>query len=227
MNILHLDSSARKEESISRKLAKDLVNNLKSKVAVKLKGNGLDSLKPLITIEDNTGKQITTFTTYKFGLGFFIIKPNIFKTYVAKLTFADVTYTYQLPEILQNGHTLNVRKKRQELLINLETNLEKGLFGSTVVIHQRGKLIFKNTVYLSQKKGMLKIPLLNFNSGVVNITLFNAEHKPVSERLYFVNNVKQHPFAKISTQKDFFKGVSDGSVSNVQISMATYKYGVN
>ncbi|RCS27185.1 hypothetical protein DUT90_08765 [Polaribacter sp. WD7] len=181
-----------------------LVNNLKSKVAVKLKGNGLDSLKPLITIEDNTGKQITTFTTYKFGLGFFIIKPNVFKTYVAKLTLADVTYTYQLPEILQNGHTLNVRKKRQELLINLETNLEKGLFGSTVVIHQRGKLIFKNTVYLSQKKGMLKIPLLNFNSGVVNITLFNAEHNPVSERLYFVNNVKQHPFAKISTQKDFF-----------------------
>ena len=29
MNILHLDSSARKDESISRKLAKDLVNNLK------------------------------------------------------------------------------------------------------------------------------------------------------------------------------------------------------
>jgi FMN-dependent NADH-azoreductase len=29
MNILHLDSSARKDESVSRKLAKDLVNNLK------------------------------------------------------------------------------------------------------------------------------------------------------------------------------------------------------
>ena len=29
MNILHLDSSARKDESVSRKLAKDLVNKLK------------------------------------------------------------------------------------------------------------------------------------------------------------------------------------------------------
>ena len=29
------------------------------------------------------------------------------------------------------------------------------------------------------------------------------------------------------TQKDFFKGVNDGSLPNVQISMATYKYGVS
>jgi len=181
-----------------------LVDRLKSKVAVKLIGKGLDTLQPILTILDNTGSKITTFKTYTFGLGFFNLLPDAKKNYTAQLTIADASYSYKLPQVLTRGYTLAVRKKNEELYINAATNHLKGLFGCTVLVHQRGRLVFHTNLKITEKKGLLKIPLSNFSDGVVTVTLFNPERKPVCERLYFVNHINKNITTTMVTKKNYF-----------------------
>jgi len=140
-------------------------------------------LQPILTILDNTGSKITTFKTYTFGLGFFNLLPDAKKNYTAQLT---------------------VRKKNEELYINAATNHLKGLFGCTVLVHQRGRLVFHTNLKITEKKGLLKIPLSNFSDGVVTVTLFNPERKPVCERLYFVNHINKNITTTMVTKKNYF-----------------------
>ncbi|MCL7763446.1 hypothetical protein MPF19_08480 [Polaribacter sp. Z014] len=181
-----------------------LVNNLKSAIAIKLKNNLFNELPISISIVDNDNQFITEFTSTKFGLGLFYLEPELGKTYFALMELEGNEYRYPLPKALENGYTLNALNNGKELLINLQSNVSKGLFGTSLVIHQRGNLLYNVTQTTEKKNQTLKISNKTLQNGVIHITLFNPERKPVSERLIFINSANNKATVTITKPKDYY-----------------------
>jgi len=168
--------------------------------AIKVSGLGIDAKGVII---DDQNNEVTAFTSSYAGMGSFYVTPENGKNYKAKVTFKDGTIkTFDLPKAVASGITLQIVNSNAEF-INLkilanasfyEANTDKSLFvvaQNANVIYYAAKASLKNQVI------MTKIPKKNFPSGVVQITLFNANNEPLSERLTFV----LHPDAMNLTVK--------------------------
>src|SRR6185312_16423184 len=86
-----------------------LVTGVTSKVAFKAVGiNGL-GLNVTGVITDNTGAEVSRFTSTRLGMGSFYLDPLPGKTYSAKASFADgSTNTINLPVANSSGIILSV-----------------------------------------------------------------------------------------------------------------------
>ena len=184
-----------------------MVNNLVNKVAIKLKDKLYQDLKITATIIDEKNNHISSFTSSKFGLGEFMIIPEKGKNYYAVIKKNEKTYKYKLPNSLEEGYVLNAtnnNNNNKELLLQLNSNTINGFLGTSLVIHEKGKLIY-NKVFKEVKKQLnLKIPNNQLNTGITHITLFNSNGKPVCERLIFVENTKQEALVSIQKPKEYF-----------------------
>ncbi|RZL50522.1 MAG: carboxypeptidase regulatory-like domain-containing protein [Pedobacter sp.] len=157
--------------------------------AIKTSGLGIDTKGVII---DDQNNELTSFTSSYAGMGSFFITPENGKSYKAKVTFKDgVVKIFELPKAVASGISLQVVNSNAEF-INLkilansayfEANKDKSFFivaQNTNVIYYAAKAALKNQIIIT------KIPKKNFPSGITQITLFNANNEPVSERLAFV-----------------------------------------
>ena len=172
----------------------ELVSGIPNQVAFKaLKTSGL-GIEAKGTITDDQNNEITTFASTNAGMGSFFLTPETGKTYKAKVTFKDgSTKVANLPTAAATGITLQIVNSTDEF-INLkvlantsfyEANKDKSFFIvglNTNVVYYAAKATLKNQIIIT------KIPKKNFPSGIAQITLFNANSEPVSERLVFVLN---------------------------------------
>ncbi len=180
----------------------DLVENIKSKVAVKIKDIGINGKEISGVIVDESDNFITSFTTTHFGLGIFVIVPKRNVKYYAKLELNGVEYKYSLPKTLPKGHTLEVVNSKDYLTIGVSSNEDTGLINTYLVIHQRGQLIYSKYETTNTKGFPLKIPTRELRNGVTHITLFNATGNPVCERLVFVDNKERKGTIEIKKENN-------------------------
>ena len=180
-----------------------LVNGLVNKVAIKLKNEIYNTVNLRGVIKDQNGERITSFVSTKFGLGEFSIIPEKGKKYFATIINNKNTFSYELPKALEKGFVLNIANSNEKLYISLDANTIDGLMGSSLVIHQRGKLIYNQKIKETSSKKILKIPVNQLNNGVIHATLFNKNSQAVCERLVFIykNNA---PEISIKKEKDYY-----------------------
>lgn len=170
----------------------EFISGIPNQVAFKaLKASGLGVEAKGVIIDDQNN-ELTAFTTASAGMGSLFITPEVGKLYRAKVTFKDgSSKIFNLPKAVASGITLQVVNSTAEF-INLkvlantsfyEANKDKTFFivaQTTNVIYYAAKAILKNQVII------VKIPKKNFPSGVTQVTLFNENSEPLSERLTFV-----------------------------------------
>lgn len=184
-----------------------LVNGITNKVAIKVKNQDLLDSNVLGYIETSKGEKITEFSTFERGLGTFLLHPEANETYTAVVVSEDEEITYELPKALQKGYVMNTVMDEENLLIDLKTNHEEGLRNSYLIGHQRGKLVFDRIQKRPVSNQLLKIPMNNLNAGILQITLFNENSQPVSERLVFIDKTES---VQVSIQNNKKKvGVRD------------------
>ncbi len=181
-----------------------LVDGLLNKVAIKLKDAIFNEVKINGIIRDENNNEITSFKSVEFGLGEFFITPEKGKTYFAVIKKNEKTYTYKLPISLEKGFVVNATNNQKELFIDLKSTTINGLLGTSLVIHQRGKLIYNNSFSNVVNSKTLKIPIKMLNSGVLHITLFNSNTQPVCERLIFIENDNKKTAISIEKPKEYF-----------------------
>jgi hypothetical protein len=181
-----------------------LVNNLLNKVGIKLKSESLNDIKIIGVIKDENNKELSNFSIGEFGLGEFTLTPTNNKTYYAFIEKDGITYKYKLPKALEKGYVLNVINNQKELLIDINSTSNNGILGTSLVIHQRGKLVFNEIFKEAKNKKILKIPIHKLNSGVLHISLFNSNSLPVCERLVFVENNIKKTVINIEKPKSYF-----------------------
>ena len=169
-----------------------LLSGIPNQVAFKAIGaNGLGiDVKGSILGDDNA--ELSIINPSYAGMGSFYFTPDEGKSYRAKVTFKDgSTKIYPVPKANTSGITLQVTNQTAEL-INVKVIANIPYFEAN-----KGKSIFvvalnNNVVYYAAKAILgsqlvsIKIPKKDLPSGIMQLTLFNAENKSLSERLVFL-----------------------------------------
>ncbi len=168
----------------------DLVTGLESVVAVKVTDEFGLPVSAQGAIKDGA-TTVATFGTVHDGMGRFTIEPQAGKTYIAEWTDEKKqTHKTPLPAAKQTGVTLQcaptgsreafIIRRSQDATDDLKTLYLLGYFNSQVVYKARLNLTQNFMVSGS-------IPLEGIPTGMLQMTLFDANWRPVAERITFVN----------------------------------------
>lgn len=160
----------------------DCITGLPCKMAMVAEdSNGI----PMIVegqIKDETDNTLAFFKTGETGMGQFTFTPQTKVQYQAVLKEGS---RFELPDRLEKGHTLNIRQLKSTIQLAIQTNLEKGLKDTYIIIHQRGAFFYGKEIELSEKATVINIPMSDLTPGLYVATLFNAQKQAVAERLFF------------------------------------------
>ena len=168
-----------------------LIDNIQSKVgfkAIDINGKGVYVEGEILDSDKNS---VASFSSNTLGMGHFVMeKPDFDKSYSAKVTQISTMIANQLfdlPEISKLGHTLRVIERNNNLVIGVNSNLDETA-RLTLKASLRGLNYFDASFKLIVNQYIQTIPKADFPEGVISFTLYNANDKPVAERLYFNDN---------------------------------------
>jgi hypothetical protein len=172
----------------------DLVNGLRSKIAVKsINAGGLgEDIKG--TVIDNDGNEVAEFTTQHLGMGVFALMPQAGKTYTAKITGADSSqFTVALPPANDAGLTLTLNNSSTDsiylkIAANDKSFQEQQNTTFYVIAQSAGKVYYTAAAKLASRVFTSNIAKARFPSGIVQFTLFSQSGDPLCERVVFVQN---------------------------------------
>jgi hypothetical protein len=169
----------------------ELVTGLESMVAVKVTDEFGLPVSAEGSVKDASGATVATFGTVHDGMGRFSIEPQAGKTYYAEWQDEKKqTHKTPLPPAKSIGVVMQcaptgsrqafIIKRSQDAPENLKTLYLLGYFNSQVVYKARLNL---------QQNFMVSgsIPLESIPTGMIQMTLFDADWKPLAERIAFVN----------------------------------------
>ncbi|MDO6803606.1 hypothetical protein Q4595_14225 [Wenyingzhuangia sp. 1_MG-2023] len=180
-----------------------LINDTQNKVAFEIKDNEHE-ISLTGTIKDNTGQEILTFKTLEMGLGSFLLIPEKGKTYYASIQIDGNEVRYPLPKTLDKGYVLNTTNTGQHIIINIGSTMETGLQGTYLIAHERGRLLHNYYEETTKSNHIIKIATKELNNGIINITLFDKNAKPVAERLVFIDNPEKNLNVTVSKTSNKF-----------------------
>jgi hypothetical protein len=180
----------------------DLIDSINCKIAFKAtdsKGLPIDIFGKIL---DN-GKTITSLKSTHDGMGYFYLEPFPNHTYSTEIHFPDSSIkNFSLPASKPQGYALalnEITATNIEVAIthkgNAQTNDDKMFL---IASQGLGKVISYNTA-LNRGKNIIQIPRADFKTGIVRLTLFDANNIPQAERILFIN---QHDVLSLQLNKD-------------------------
>lgn len=147
-------------------------------------------------IIDESGKVISTFSSFHDGMGAFNISAkNI--SYFAKLKSPFVSERQiELPKAHQNGACFSVTTNERNTKIQLFSSEEKTFY---LIIKNASKIVYNKRVNALKKP--ISIDTKTFPIGITKFSLLDEDKTVVAERLVFLNAHKQ---LKVDVQLDKF-----------------------
>lgn len=181
----------------------NMVNGIETSVAIQVTDKNGKGVSANGKIVDSKNQIVSFFTSREFGLGLFKILPLANEKYFA--VFGD-SEKYQLPEALSQGYVLNAKNKDSLILIDVATNIPKGLEGTYILGHLRGQIIYKQDVLAKRGADSYRIRFLTDKvpNGVAQFTLFRADGEPVCERLVFIDRSENDLKLTIDTDRSVY-----------------------
>lgn len=168
----------------------DAILGLSGQIA--FKAIGKDGLGKKIDgkIINSKGEHIVNVNTIDRGAGFFSLEPELGEVYSAVLSDNSI---YPLPPVKNQGYTMSVNNMSPKS-IRVKVQASKDLIDKTFYVighiqnkkYYQGKFEFKGNTSVT-----FEIPKYRLPSGVMTLTLFDANMKPWSERILFVNNKEE------------------------------------
>ena len=169
-----------------------MLNGINNKVAFKATGtNGLGVLVKG-TIVDEKENVVSQITTQHLGMGFFFLTPQAGMNYTAKVSYPDgTTHSFPLPVASDNGYLLSIAPKGTDSIsvvvkaakLTFQPNQKLLLVGQSNATTR-----FTQDITLSSNSSTLHLPVRDYPSGILQVTLFSADFKPLNERLVFLQN---------------------------------------
>ena len=171
-----------------------LVEGLPAKVGVKSLGTTGLAEPCTGTVVDQVGQLVVKFKTAETGMGSFFLSPQPGMIYQAKIEFRDgSTQTLQLPPVKQDGYVLAVNHRPDQKL-QVKAMLSKSMLdkGELRIMVQHNQKVLSTIKILSDKQlTNVLIPEKDLPSGLIRLTLFDNQNRPLAERLAFVHNAAE------------------------------------
>jgi hypothetical protein len=183
-------------------------------------------------IQNKAGEEITNFETTHHGMGTFQYLPQAGETYTAiwKDPLGNSHQTVlPIAEAVGVNLILHPGSLERSFEINRSAEVPEAWKKITILAQANGEVLFKAVANLTNKTAIRsKIPVMQFPSGVAQLTLFDANNQPICERLFFVNNEEYVLNASIKTDtlslekrgKNVFEiTVEDSTVANLSLAI--------
>jgi hypothetical protein len=181
----------------------NLVENISSKVAFRISdqyGRGIECAG-IVTEDDQD--TIIRFRPEKFGIGSFMLTPRPGHRYRSTIRLADGTaISNLLPSAYKEGMVMTVSEEDND---HIRVNVQSTTAGSTIylIAHTRQSVKFSEAAILKEGKAGFLIDRNGLGDGISHLTVFDAEKRPICERLVF-----KYPSGQLhmdlSTDKDSY-----------------------
>ena len=169
----------------------DLVQDVESRVAFKATDNKGMPIKISGDVTDNKGAKILSFTSLHDGMGSFALSPKAGSIYRA--TWKDVkgkSHETLLPAAKQTGVVLEINNIANQIEFKVKRPADGPLpYPYLFVVAQMNQqLIYRARINLAKTNvASSVIPIDEVPSGIVQVTLFTPDERPIAERITFVN----------------------------------------
>ncbi len=207
----------------------NIIGGIVNKVAFKMNDQYGRPVKGKGVIQNHAGKTIDSLRVLHDGMGYFFLKPDVGEAFSAKwISVGDKEQTTALPLIMNGGVGLQVGiidDKRSFQISSPD-------YGDSKMIHVLGTMYQQNVFIFSKKltDGNMQgiIPVVDLPSGVLTITIFDEDWKPLAERITYVNNEEytfkpeitvEHWGLNKRAKNELLITVPDSLVSNLSISI--------
>ncbi|WP_375435897.1 hypothetical protein [uncultured Hymenobacter sp.] len=171
----------------------NLVQGLSSKVAFKITAKTGTSVAAQGKLLNQSGAVVATFKTLRSGMGNFTLVPEAGATYTALVTVGKQVTKHSLPRVFEQGYVMHLENSSTDplTLTVSSTDLQPG----TVFLlgHSRQKVSVATQGQLVNGRATFTINKSQLLDGISHFTVFDAQQKPLCERLYF-----QQPKKKLS-----------------------------
>jgi len=190
-----------------------LIENVTSLIAFKAENGAGDGCDVSGEVFSSDGVLITTFSSTHLGMGTFNLKPIRGSSYYATVKNSEgEVIKRDIPESFSRGFVLShTVSQMNEHLMTLKTNPETlpRYLGRDLLatVSSHGKIIKTLAVKIKTLDNLYTIPADELPDGVVMITIFGLDNKPLCERLIYVQNhedvtINIEPDKKVYKQRD-------------------------
>jgi hypothetical protein len=209
----------------------NLVAGLSSTVGIKAADQWGKSVSFKGAILNAKNDTLVRFTPLKFGIGHFSFKPESGVAYHAVMNIDGKIVQKELPAINPNGYVMGLKDNGTQITVNVSTNVAS----QNIYLFAQTRNVIKQVLSAKVNGGVATFTLdkSKLGEGISQLTVFNADKKPVCERLYFKRPTKNMTIdasssaAMYTTRKkvDVAIGTRDngGKPVAANLSMAVYK----
>lgn len=179
----------------------DLVAGLPSRVAFKTQNADGENIKINGVLETNDGQHIATIKTLNEGMGFFNLLPKEGAKYWVSATYKNSEKKFALPAVISKGYGLKCdTRSSQKIKISVVANTANLLEDCQLIGHLRGQ-VFYHQKFDNQAAIKLAIDTKELPTGLLTFTLFDAQQRPVCERLIFNKNLTEKVEVSLTLDK--------------------------
>lgn len=169
----------------------NIIANTKNTIAFKCTDKFGNPQNVSGNIIDSKNNEILSFTSTHNGMGKFEFTPKPGEKYFADCMMGSTQKKMKaLPDILPEGIVLNLKMKDGKTTFNIDasTIVNENLKPSYILGVQENQIAFKVPFQSADKNIFGLIPTENLPTGILQVTVFTKENKPLAERLLFINS---------------------------------------
>src|SRR5688500_8631962 len=169
----------------------DIIAGIPNKIAFKANDQWGRPVKIKGTVINSQGKTQDNINTIHDGMGYFFLTPESGLTYTAKWKDEKgVEHNTELPKIKSDGATLKVEISGTNRIFSVACS--PGMMNTMDSVYLVGT-IYQHPAFKVARatgSGPIKgtIPTSGLPSGILTITLFDKNWKPLAERITYINN---------------------------------------
>nr|WP_319397579.1 MG2 domain-containing protein [uncultured Carboxylicivirga sp.] len=167
----------------------DLLAGVSSKVAFEVCDSMGMPQNFMGVVENSKGEFVAAANTLWRGKGFFMIMPEAGQSYYLKsMEQESVRLKYSLPDVKDSGLAMSVVERGSAINLSVSRNGEADVDTSLFVLAaQNGKAVNAMKLNLTGRQQLtVQFDKSEFNSGIVQFTLFDSNKMPRCERLFFL-----------------------------------------
>jgi hypothetical protein len=172
--------------------AGDIVAGVLNRIAFKANDQYGRPVKIKGKLVDNKGTALQNFSSVHDGMGSFVFVPQPGITYTVKWTDEKNTeHSTNLPSIKSSGVSMQVAidNDKRVITINPAPQVENQFRQLHLAGTLNQTLLFKTDISLTENSSAKRIiPTGTIPSGILTLTLFDANWNAIAERITFINN---------------------------------------
>ncbi len=151
------------------------------------------------TVKKENGQAVTEVASFHDGMGYFDLQTEEKTAYYLELNNGGIAKKYPLPAHVAKGVVLKVMSNGKTKFFEILQHNDDPVFKAAYMIGQmQHHVVFKTSFASGKNEIQGNIQTANLSSGVLHITVFNAQGLPLAERLTFVNNKEYIQDANLS-----------------------------